>query len=106
MQRYIGGGIWWRGAPHTAKKRSRRSTCVSWGAPLAPYIKEQGGGGGRPRGGTPRRGNPPPSRFAPPFPIPTRTRGEGGGREKEGEGGRAPPPGCPLSSPLKPIRAQ
>ena len=28
------------GAPHTAKERSRRSTCVSWGAPLPPYIKE------------------------------------------------------------------
>ena len=36
------------GALHTAK----RSTCVSWRAPLATYIKE-GGGGGRPRRGAP-----------------------------------------------------
>src|SRR4051812_49997587 len=33
-----------RGAPHTAKERSQGSTCVSWGAPLPPYIKEQWGG--------------------------------------------------------------
>ena len=32
------------GAPHTTKERSRRSTCVSRGAPFPLYIKEQGGG--------------------------------------------------------------
>src|SRR4051812_39834572 len=30
------------GAPHTPKERSRRSTCVSMGCPLPPYIKDQG----------------------------------------------------------------
>ena len=35
------------GAPHTAKRSM--INCVSRGAPLPPYIKEQGGFG-RPRG--------------------------------------------------------
>ena len=38
------------GAPHTAKERSRRSTCVLWGAPLPPYIKEGGEGAAGPLG--------------------------------------------------------
>ena len=37
------------GAPHTAKRLS----IVPWGAPLATYIKEGGGGGGRPKRGAP-----------------------------------------------------
>ena len=35
-----GGG----GAPHTAKERSVDQLVSCWGAPLPPYIKEQGGG--------------------------------------------------------------
>src|SRR3954463_5256246 len=77
------------GAPHTAKERSRRSTSVSRGAPLPPYIKEQGGG--RPAlVGAPGRRNPPPSRSRTPlFPTPTR-RGKGRGRGRR-KGGRRPP---------------
>ena len=40
------------GAPHTAKRLS----VVLWGAPLATYIKE-GGGGGRSRRGAPIGGD-------------------------------------------------
>ena len=36
-----------RGHRTRLRKRSRGSTCVSRGAPLPPYIKEQGGGGRR-----------------------------------------------------------
>ena len=80
--------------------------------------------GGRRRGpakgeARPRGGNPTPSRFAPSLSYSKKEKGEGGGGEKEGEGGRrpfplsnsdwgkggrAPPPGCPLSSPLRPNR--
>src|SRR4051812_9822195 len=45
-----GGG----GAPHTAEERSRRSTCVSMGCPLPPYIKEKGREEAGPRFGAPR----------------------------------------------------
>ena len=40
IEDYGGGGHRTR-----LRERSRRSTCVSRGAPLPPYIKEQGGGG-------------------------------------------------------------
>src|SRR3954469_1713765 len=84
--------IWWRGAPHTAKERSQGSTCVSWGAPLPPYIKEQGGGRpaleGRAKGG----GVLLPVGVGLPFPSPTWI-GEGGRKgEGEGEGKGAVPP--------------
>ena len=36
------------GAPHMAKRSNDQLLCL-WGAPLPPYIKEQGGFG-RPRG--------------------------------------------------------
>src|SRR3954466_14788907 len=46
IEDYGGGGHRTR-----LRERSRRSTCVSKGAPLPPYIKEQGGGAAGPRGG-------------------------------------------------------
>ena len=41
------------GAPHTAKERSRRSTYVSMGCPLPPYIKEWRRGRASPLYGAP-----------------------------------------------------
>src|SRR3954468_5291277 len=113
MQQYDRGGIWWKGAPHTAKERSQGSTCVSWGCPLPPYIKEQGGGRPALEGRAKGRGSPPPGGSRTPFPSPTR-RGEGEGRRGRGRGkggprpppspvrtphggGHAPPPGAALS---------
>ena len=61
---------------------------MSRGAPLAPYIKEQGGGGGRPGGGAPGGVLLPPGVGLPPFLVGV-GEGEGGGRE-EGKGGAAP----------------
>src|SRR3954464_9883181 len=91
MQRYIGGVIWWRGAPHTAKERSQGSTCVSWGAPLPPYIKEQGEGGGRPRRRRAKGSPTPTGSRTPSFLVGV---GEGG---KKGRGGRKGGP-HPLSN--------
>ena len=65
-----------------AKERSRRSTCVSWGAPLPPYIKEQGGGGGRPRRRRAKGSPTPTGSRTPSFLVGV---GEGG---KRGRGGR------------------
>ena len=48
------------GAPHTAKRSKGSIVVVSRGAPLPPYIKEQGGGGGRPRRGR-AKGSPTPT---------------------------------------------
>src|SRR3954467_9235485 len=67
IEEYGGGGHRTR-----LRERSRRSTCVFRGAPLPPYIKEQGG---RPAGpwGAPRRRSPPSSRSRTPlFPTPIR----------------------------------
>jgi hypothetical protein len=87
---------------------------VSRGAPLPPYIKDQGGGSGWPREGTPGRSPTPTESRTPPFHV-------GVGEERGGERGRkergASPPflvqvghgrggarGCPLAaSPLPPI---
>ena len=44
--RYDRGGLWWRGAPHTAK-RSMINCCV-YGVPPCPRIYRSKGGGGRP----------------------------------------------------------
>src|SRR3954469_15817511 len=113
IEDYGGGGHRTR-----LRERPRRSTCVSRGGPLPPYIKEQGGG--RPAlAGRARRRSPPPSRSRTPlFPTPIR-RGKGrergrrkGGRRPpllvqfgpKGEGARGPP-WLPLSlSPVRPIR--
>src|SRR3954471_6760878 len=80
------------GAPHTAKERSQGSTCVFSGAPLPPYIKEQGGRAGRPRGAPREGGVLLLVGVGLPFPSPTR-REEGGRkeRERERERGAAPP---------------
>src|SRR3954468_3678651 len=80
------------GAPHTAKERSRRSTCVSWGVPLPPYIKEQGRrrparGGGRAKGSPTPTGSRTPS-----FLVQLGEGGKGGKWRRKGEGGRAPNP--------------
>src|SRR3954462_3961057 len=71
-----------------------------WGAPLPPYIKEQGGGRpaleGRAKGG----GVLLPVGVGLPFPSPTRFgEGEGKERERERERGAAPPPPCPIRTP-------
>ena len=64
------------------RERLRRSTCVSRGAPLPPYIKEQGGGG-RPRRRARQGGSPTPTGSrTPSFLVGV---GEGG---KRGRGGR------------------
>ena len=87
---------------------------VSRGAPLPPYIKDQGGKGSRPGGGASGEVLLPPGVGLPPF---LDQVGEGKGRERgeEGKGGAAPLllvlfglegegraacPGRPSSSPL------
>ena len=65
---------------------------MSRGAPLPPYIKDQGGCG-RPREGRARRNPTPTGSRTPSLPCWIRRRGEGRGRE-EGKG--APPPPCPI----------
>src|SRR4051812_17420228 len=72
------------GAPHTAKERSRRSTCVSWGVP-APVYK-----GARGRGRA--KGSPTPTGSRTPSFLVGVGEGERGG-EEEGKGGCAP---CPI----------
>ena len=76
-------GLWWKGAPHTAKNM------ITWinlclGVPPAPVYKGSRGGGRPALYGAPRR-SPPPSRSR----TPTR-RGKEVGRERER--GRRPPP--------------
>ena len=58
--------------------------------PSPPYIKEQGGGGGRPGRGAPGRSPTPTGSRTPSFPCPSR-RGGRKGREERKERG-APPP--------------
>ena len=64
------------------------------GCPLPPYIKEPGGGGGRPRRAR-QGGSPTPTGSRTPFfPIWNRRRGE---EEEEGKESGAPPPfPCPI----------
>ena len=63
---------------------------MSRGAPLLPYIKEQGGGGGRP-GRRRAMGSPTPTGSrTPPLPCWSR-RGEGRRERGKGKGGAAPP---------------
>src|SRR3954469_16349687 len=62
--------------------------------PLPPYIKEQGGWGGRPGGGAPGRRPTPIGSRTPSFPCPTRRGGRKGERRGR-KGGRCPPP-CPI----------
>ena len=59
------------------------------GAPLPPYIKDQGGGGGRPGGGVPRRSPIPTRSRTPSLPCWIRRRGKEEGERKERG---APPP--------------
>ena len=84
------------GELHTAKERSRRSTCVSWGAPLPPYIKEGGGEAGRPLLGAPGGGVLLLVGLGLPFPTPTRRWERKEEREKEGEGGKGGRPPNPI----------
>ena len=75
------------------------STCVSLGAPLPPYIKEQGG---RPAGPPMVRlgCNPTRNRIAILFLVGTTKEGRRGKeREKERERGAAPPSPCPIRTP-------
>src|SRR4051812_43547178 len=72
------------GAPHTAKERSRRSTCVSWGVPAPVYKGARGRG--RAKGSHTPTGSRTPS-----FLVGV-GEGERGG-EEEGKGGCAP---CPI----------
>src|SRR3954470_18167355 len=89
----------YRGGGHRTRlrERSRRSTCVFRGAPLPPYIKEQGGGrptlGARQGGGVLLLVG-----VGLPFPSPTRKR-EGGRKERERERGAAPPSPSPIRTP-------
>ena len=79
-----GGG----GAPHTAKRSNDQLLCL-YGAPLPPYIKEPGGGGGRPRRGHAKGSPTPTGSRTPSFLV---GLGEGGKEEGEGkERGRRPP---------------
>src|SRR3954469_8300029 len=88
----------YRGGGHRTRlrERSRRSTCVSRGAPLPPYIKEQGGRPAGPWGG----GVLLLVGVGLPFRSPTRKR-EGGRkeRERERERGAAPPSPSPIRTP-------
>ena len=70
--------------------RSRDQLLCLWGAPLPPYIKEQGGRGGRPGGGAPGGVLLPPGVGLPPFPCWIRRRGKVEEEEKKERG--APPP--------------
>ena len=77
------------GAPHTAKERSRRSTCVSRGAP-APVYKGDKGEGAAGQGGRAKGGVLLPSGVGlPSFLVGI---GEGGKEEEEGKerGGAGP----------------
>ena len=69
------------------------STCVSLGAPLPPYIKEQGGRPAGPRGSAKEGGVLLLVGVGLPFPSPTRKR-EGEGKRGRGRGkeGLRPPP--------------
>ena len=87
---------------------------MSRGAPLPPYIKEQGGRCGRPGGGAPGGVLLPPGVGLPPFLVGLEEGGKEEGERKErgapppllvllgleGEG-RATSPGRPSSSPLR-----
>ena len=73
---------------------------MSWGAPLPPYIKEQGGGAagqGRARQGEVQL---PPGVGLPPFLVQLGEGKEGKEKEKEGEGGK----GGKGARPPSPIR--
>ena len=104
------------GAPHTAKRSIDQLLCL-WGAPLPPYIKEQGGGG-RPRGEARQGGSPTPTGSrTPPFLVGI-GEGKGEGERRKGApplpspirtspwGGVRPPFGAFLSFPVWPIKAQ
>ena len=70
---------------------------MSRGAPLPPYIKEQGGRGGQGEEARPRGGNPTPSRIPPSFLVQVGEGKEGKEKEKEGEGGKGGKGGWPPS---------
>ena len=80
------------GAPHTAKRSNDQLLCI-WGAPLPPYINEQGGAAGQ-GGGAPGGVLLPPGVGLPPFLV---GLGLGRGKEWRGrrKGGAAPSP-CPI----------
>ena len=74
------------GATHTAKRSIDQLLCL-WGAPLPPYIKEQGREAAGQGGGCAKRGSPTPTGSrTPPFLVGV---GEGKG---EGEGRKGEPP--------------
>ena len=79
-----------RGHP-TRLRNDREDPLVSRGAPLPPYIKEQGGGGGRTRRGRAKGSPTPTGSRTPSFLVGV---GEGG---KRGRGGRKSGP-HPLSN--------
>ena len=87
------------GALHTAKRSM--ISCVSRGAPLPPYIKEQGARSAGPVGCTKEGGFLLLVGVGLPFPSPTRKReGERKERERgEGRGGGAPPSPSPIRTP-------
>ena len=77
---YGGGG-------HRTRLKDQINCCV-FGVPLPPYIKEQGGRGGRPGGGAPGGVLLPPGVGLPPFLV---GLGEGGKEEEEKKERGAPP---------------
>ena len=74
---------------HRTRLKYHISIVCPWGAPLPPYIKEQGGRCGRPGGGAPRGVLLPPGVGLPPFLV---GLGEGGKEEEERKKRGAPPP--------------
>src|SRR4051812_441836 len=78
------------GGHRTRLRNDLKDQLVCLEVPLPPYIKAQGGGGGRPRGGAPGSPTPTGSRI-PPKPSWNMIHRRGKERERERERG-APPP--------------
>src|SRR3954471_11760571 len=73
IEDYGGGG-------HRTQLRDLKDQLLCLEVPLPLYIKEQGGGAGRPGGGAPGRSPTPTGSRTPSFPCPTRRGGRKGER--------------------------